>query len=327
MNVDRLHEAWQLSCFICHFLINKLLSKLNPEKKIVIITGCDSGFGYLTAKLCIKYGFTVFATCLEPEGRGAQNLREEVLDRDKLVVIGADVTKDEDIDKVYEFLQSYIRKNYELWALVNNAGVIRLSPIEWGSFQYQFQDIFDVNVFGVIKMTRKFLPEIRKSRGRVINVSSEASRITFPILGSYCMSKHALAAFSDGLRREMVTFGVKVVSIEPKFYKTNLLSMFEQSLKKCWEDTNNEIKTDYRKRNMNHIYEKFCTKIIPLLTRKNPEEVAEIILHCLTASLVDPMYKCSSLTLNSSSNLLTLIPLEFSDILINFMLYLGTFYK
>nr|KAG5713567.1 hypothetical protein BaRGS_024615 [Batillaria attramentaria] len=134
----------------------------------------------------------------------------------------------------------------ELWAVVNNAGVGLVCEIEWCSVD-QFQRIMDVNVLGVVRVTKAFLPLLRYSKGRVINVASLAGRLTLPMYAAYSMSKKSVVAFSDALRQEMAKFGVSVISIEPGLYKTNIAvaDPYIDSNKRSWSETPTDIKEDY----------------------------------------------------------------------------------
>ncbi|PRD24017.1 UNVERIFIED_CONTAM: D-beta-hydroxybutyrate dehydrogenase [Trichonephila clavipes] len=164
-----------------------------------LITGCDSGFGFELANRLDELGLHVFAGCLFPEGDGAKALKKSTSNR--LHVVPMDVTSDE-----------------KLWAVVCNAGINDGSEIFWTSLD-KIQRIMDINAFGVIRVTKAFLPLLCKSKGRVIAVCSASSNYTYRGMVPYCMSKHAAKSFCDGLRLEMYHFGVKVVTIEPWMYR------------------------------------------------------------------------------------------------------------
>uniref|UniRef100_A0A8C3YDU7 Retinol dehydrogenase 16 n=1 Tax=Catagonus wagneri TaxID=51154 RepID=A0A8C3YDU7_9CETA len=117
-----------------------------------------------------------------------------------------------------------------LWGLVNNAGILML----------------DVNLLGMIDVTLRLLPLVRKARGRVVNVSSVMGWVSL-FGGGYCMSKYGVEAFSDSLRRELSYFGVKVAMIEPGFFKTNMTSseVFNGNLLAAWKQASPEVKDLY----------------------------------------------------------------------------------
>ncbi|KAH9380039.1 hypothetical protein HPB48_006145 [Haemaphysalis longicornis] len=128
-----------------------------------------------------------------------------------------DVTKEEELHDALTTVKSTLGRKV-LWAVVANAGVPAHGLVEWESME-TMRKVFDVNVFGVVSVCKKFLPLLRKSRGRLVLVSSVAGRGTFPYGVSYSMSKHAVISLADGLRRECVDKGVDVATIEPATYR------------------------------------------------------------------------------------------------------------
>lgn len=110
---------------------------------------------------------------------------------------------------------SLIKKNGGvLHALINNAGIAIGGPVEALTME-AWRRQFDINVFGLIELTRACLPLLRESKGRIVNISSISGRIASPFLAPYAASKFAIEAFSDSLRRELRKHGVKVSVIEP----------------------------------------------------------------------------------------------------------------
>ncbi|CAL1526322.1 unnamed protein product [Lymnaea stagnalis] len=218
-------------------------ARVDPANKAVFITGCDSGFGHELAERLDKMGYHVFAGCLAPDREGARSLKESTSDRLRIVPI--DVTDDFQVEQAVKYVKDNIGEN-ELWALVNNAGVAVFCEIEWCSVQ-EFQKIMDVNVFGIVRVTKGFLPLLRQSEGRVINVASLAGRFTLPAFAAYSMSKKACIAFSDALRQEMNKFNIKVITIEPGLYKTpiTLENYLIDQNRKSWAETPTDVRADY----------------------------------------------------------------------------------
>ncbi|XP_052266737.1 short-chain dehydrogenase/reductase family 9C member 7-like isoform X1 [Dreissena polymorpha] len=216
---------------------------VDPLGKAVFITGCDSGFGNSLARRLYDRGFLVFAGCLSPDSAGALALKSEC--PDQLHVIQIDVTDEWQVRGALKFVKEKIGDN-SLWALVNNAGIAIFTEIEWCSVS-QFQRVLDVNVMGVVRVTKVFLPLLRSAKGRVVNVASLAGRYTFPAFAAYSMSKRACIAFSDALRIEMKKFGLKVITIEPALYKTPIAesNLLEQQNRKSWSETPPEVKDAY----------------------------------------------------------------------------------
>ncbi|XP_070383315.1 D-beta-hydroxybutyrate dehydrogenase, mitochondrial-like isoform X2 [Dermacentor albipictus] len=107
----------------------------------------------------------------------------------------------------------------ELWSVVANAGIGSCGLLEWLTME-TVTNIFDVNVFGALRVTKKFLPLLQKSSGRVVAIASPFGHFTQPMIVPYCMSKHAVVSMMDGLRRECHGSGVDFVIVEPSAYRT-----------------------------------------------------------------------------------------------------------
>uniref|UniRef100_A0A8D0QG16 Retinol dehydrogenase 16 n=1 Tax=Sus scrofa TaxID=9823 RepID=A0A8D0QG16_PIG len=209
--------------------------------KYVFITGCDSGFGNLLARQLDLRGLRVLAACLTEQG--AQQLRKQTSDRLETVLL--DVTKTESVAAAKEWVKERVGDR-GLWGLVNNAGISVISaPNEWLTKQ-DFVKILDVNLLGMVDVTLQLLPLVRKTKGRVVNVSSVMGRVSL-FGGGYCLSKYGVEAFSDSLRRELSYFGVKVAMIEPGFFKTNVTKpeAISQGYKTAWNQASPEIKDLY----------------------------------------------------------------------------------
>ncbi|GBM39469.1 17-beta-hydroxysteroid dehydrogenase type 6 [Araneus ventricosus] len=217
--------------------------RINPNGKAVFITGCDSGFGYQLAKQLDSCGYRVFAGCLFPENGGAAELKSGC--SDNLSILHVDVTKDESVQKA----KDYVLKNLgscDLWALVNNAGIYKGFSVEFSKMS-DFQDTLEVNALGQVRVTRAFLSLLRECKGRIINVNSLAGRIANPHMTAYVMSKFASVAFTECLRRETEPWGIKVISIEPEFFKTPLTNKknVEKYLESTCRNVETGIKFDY----------------------------------------------------------------------------------
>uniref|UniRef100_A0A4X1W6D6 Retinol dehydrogenase 16 n=1 Tax=Sus scrofa TaxID=9823 RepID=A0A4X1W6D6_PIG len=209
--------------------------------KYVFITGCDSGFGNLLARQLDLRGLRVLAACLTEQG--AQQLRKQTSDRLETVLL--DVTKTESVAVAKEWVKERVGDR-GLWGLVNNAGIcMPLAPNEWLTKQ-DFMVMLDVNLLGMVDVTLQLLPLVRKTKGRVVNVSSVMGRVSL-FGGGYCLSKYGVEAFSDSLRRELSYFGVKVAVIEPGFFMTNMTAaeVFNGNLQAAWQQASPEVKDLY----------------------------------------------------------------------------------
>lgn len=174
----------------------------------VLITGTSSGIGYHLAESLLKQGFVVWAGLRSPQA--LSGLQEKF--PSKLHVLKLDVTLPADIEQAWRRIST--DPSIEEFALINNAGIAVGNPFESLPVE-EWRRLFDVNVFGLIEITRKFLPLLRRTKGRVVNIGSISGRVAAPFLGPYCASKFAVRAITDTLRREMMSLGVSVSLIEP----------------------------------------------------------------------------------------------------------------
>ncbi|KAH6924652.1 hypothetical protein HPB50_021793 [Hyalomma asiaticum] len=177
-----------------------------------------------------------------------------------------------------------------LWAVVANAGVPSHGLLEWESME-SIRKVFDVNVFGVVKVSKMFLPLLRKSKGRLVIVGSVLGRGTVPAGVSYCMSKHAVISLADGLRRECLGKGVDVCTVEPTAYRTRIVANVG-SLEMVKDDLNRlprEVLEDYSEA---EILEWMNTAeyLFKWMARENPNEVVEQMVRAVRESKPKPYY-------------------------------------
>mmetsp|Transcript_8990 Transcript_8990/g.25171 ORF Transcript_8990/g.25171 Transcript_8990/m.25171 type:complete len:316 (+) Transcript_8990:82-1029(+) len=187
------------------------------ERGVVLVTGASSGIGRDAALHLAAKGYDVFAGVRKE--RDAQDLRET--DKtERLHPVILDVTKEAHQDAVLEkVVQHMQRSNLPFVGLVNNAGVGGTGPVEYTDMD-TFRWVMEVNFFGVVGLTKKFIPLALENQGRIVSVSSVAGRLAWEFFGAYTSSKFALEAFSDSLRRELFYQGVSVSLIEPGFVMT-----------------------------------------------------------------------------------------------------------
>ncbi|XP_037776200.1 D-beta-hydroxybutyrate dehydrogenase, mitochondrial-like isoform X2 [Penaeus monodon] len=266
--------------------------KVFPVGKAVLITGCDSGFGYATALFLDQMGFRVFACCLLADGggEGAQRLRREGSRR--LHVLQMDVTQQEQIDSALRSVKKLLPPGEVLWGLVNNAGVSQYGAVEWVSMD-DYRNICEVNLFGTIAVTKAFLPLIRSAKGRVVNVGSVRGRMASPLGAAYEVSKYGVEAFSDVLRHEMRRFCVDVSIVEPGNFTLGTSIFTEESNLRCsqkmWQAMADGVKADYGKDTFDEALKR------QLLTSKSGDrdvtEVSEAIAEALTQRFPQGRYQ------------------------------------
>ncbi|MEO9872032.1 SDR family oxidoreductase [Ekhidna sp.] len=190
------------------------------KSKNILITGASTGIGYDLAKVFVTNGYKVYGSVRKKEDgdRLSEDLGEEF---EPLLF---DVTDHKSVDTAAELLSQKIGSE-GLGGLVNNAGIAIGGPLmDLSIDDYRHQ--FEVNVFGLIKVTQAFLPLLGAKHnhpvkpGKIIQISSVAGKFGMPFMSAYAGSKHALEGISDSLRRELLKYGVDVVLIEPGPIKT-----------------------------------------------------------------------------------------------------------
>jgi NAD(P)-dependent dehydrogenase (short-subunit alcohol dehydrogenase family) len=184
------------------------MGQTSRERPAVLITGTSTGIGAASAVELARCGFRVFA------GVRNENDGERLIARsDYIVPVLIDVTDSCQIAAAAESVGRAVG-DAGLAGLVNNAGIVIAGPLETlplGHLRRQFE----VNVVGQIAVTQAFLPLLRKTRGRIVNVSSLNGRIASPYLAPYAASKHALEAVNNALRVELRAWGIRVIVIAP----------------------------------------------------------------------------------------------------------------
>ena len=194
----------------------------------VLITGVSTGIGYDVALKLANRGYRVYGSVRREED--ARKLTEKLGERYRPLLF--DVTDAEALKAAVETVKSEIG-SANLAGLVNNAGFSTHGPLMHMPVE-EFEKQFEVNLFGVFRVTQAFLPLLGADRsrdhkpGRIINISSTTGRITAPFLGAYAASKHALEALSDGYRRELFIYGIKVIVIQPGVINTPIWNKKEE---------------------------------------------------------------------------------------------------
>ncbi|MDY0169608.1 MAG: SDR family NAD(P)-dependent oxidoreductase [Thermoguttaceae bacterium] len=183
-----------------------------PSTKSIVITGSSTGIGAACAVELARRGWHVFAgvrklehadSLLESLGTGAGSIHPLLVD----------VTDGQAVQAAAREVAAAVG-GAGLGALVNNAGIVIAGPLEILPIE-QFRRQLEVNLVGALAVTQQFIPLLRKSRGRLVNISSVNGAIAPPYLGAYAASKHALEAIGDSLRLELRPWGIGVAMVEP----------------------------------------------------------------------------------------------------------------
>ena len=246
-------------------------------KRAIVITGVSSGIGYEMAREFAKKGYNVFGSVRKLEDAGP------LMDQfpDNFLPLVFDVTDHQAIENAATEVKDLL-KGEALVGLINNSGIAVTGPL----LQLPLDDFrrqFEVNFFGLIKVTQAFLPMLGAIEnfngkvGRVLNISSAAGQIGFPFMAPYCASKHAVEGLSESLRRELMHLGVKVVLIGPTAIKTSI-----------WEKEGVEVSTEIKngifgKQVSNFLYlfsksgkkgmrpEDFARRVVAIFEKPNPK--------------------------------------------------------
>jgi len=253
---------------------------------VALITGCSSGFGMLSAARLSAAGHTVYASMRNLQKKEA--LLVEVESRGgEVKLLKLDVTDNTTIDDAINTIES---ERGRLDILINNAGY-GLGGFFEDISEREFRDQMETNFFGVLKMTRRALPLMRRSTTdhgnvKIINISSAQGRAPIPGLGAYGTSKWALEGFSEALYHELAPFGIRVVIVEPGSYRTEIFT----SNAHVAEQAENQVSP----------YARFSVALrrkIETMTKggsvgmgDNPEVVAELIEKIVTSRSPKPRY-------------------------------------
>ena len=245
----------------------------NQLNKSILITGCSSGIGAALVLEYLKQGFIVFGSIRDKK-------MEPLLKKkygNNFIPLVFDVTNYSQISKAYKKVKLKLR-GANLGILINNAGIAQLGPVEHISSE-EFDLHLRTMVLGAFNCVQIFLPLLgtqnRLTLGKIINISSGGGSIGQPFMASYCSSKHALEGFSESLRRELLIYGIKVIIIAPRAFKTAI-----------WEKSNVDKRaSDFRKTVYSQAFSKFTGFIKDASKKGQDVEV-----------LARKIYKISTLT-------------------------------
>ncbi|MBN1497168.1 MAG: SDR family NAD(P)-dependent oxidoreductase [Spirochaetes bacterium] len=192
------------------------------QEKSIFITGSSTGIGKACALHFDRLGYRVFAGVRKKAD--ADSLRQEASDR--LVPVTIDVTDPALIMKAAGNVAK--RSGEGLYGLLNNAGIGAGGPVEFLDME-KVESVIRVNLLGMIAVTSAFLPMIRKSRGRIVNIGSISGMLALPGASPYAASKFAVEAFTDSLRLEMRPHGVRVSLVQPGDTESSIWSKVQKN--------------------------------------------------------------------------------------------------
>jgi short-subunit dehydrogenase len=182
--------------------------KQAEQKRVALVTGASGGIGKAAAQALAKAGYRVFGTS-----------RRSATSPTGITMIACDVTDDQSVKHA---VSEVLAATGRIDVVVNNAGRSLIGGAEESSIA-QSKSLFEVNVFGIVRVTNEVLPIMRDQRfGRIINISSVAGFLPGPYTALYNATKHAIEGYSESLDHELRSFGIHVSLVEPAFTRTGL---------------------------------------------------------------------------------------------------------
>ncbi len=245
---------------------------ISPAGKSVFISGASTGIGHCCAIELATMGFQVFAGIRNTEDRIRLHAAHP-----NLIPVSLEITSEESIRQALNQVSAKLNGN-ALYGLVNNAGIAVSGPLEFIPVA-ELRRQMDINWIGHIAVTQAFLPLLRQSRGRIINIGSIAGLTALPFLGPYCASKFALEAITDAMRMELKPWGIQVSIIEPGSIVTPIWQKTQHAAKAAALGLPPEF---------TELYGHAVTKVRQASERSAlkgiaPEAVAKAVIHALTA--------------------------------------------
>jgi len=244
-------------------------------EKVALVTGSSSGIGLETSLALARNGFHTFATMrdVSKDEEIKEVVRKENLN---VEILQLDVDNEESVN---EAINTIMKRKDRIDVLINNAGYGMWGTVEDVSID-EFKEQFETNFFSIIRLIHRVAPIMRKQgSGDIVNISSVAGRIGFPVSPAYISSKFALEGLSESLRFELMPFGVNVIIIEPGVIKTN----FFNSMKLA------------KKSNQDSEYKEITEKVISGVKMMaemgtHPKEVADAVVKALKEEKPHPRY-------------------------------------
>jgi NAD(P)-dependent dehydrogenase (short-subunit alcohol dehydrogenase family) len=185
-----------------------IMQNTPSTQNIALVTGASSGIGQATAERLAQAGYKVYGTSRRAAPAGRRGFE----------MLPLDVTSDDSVDAL---VQDLLRREGRIDLLVNNAGFgVAPAGAEESSLD-QARAVFETNFFGLVRMTRAVLPQMRRQQaGRIINIGSALGFLPMPYMALYAATKHAVAGYSESLDHELRTLGIRVVVVEPAYINT-----------------------------------------------------------------------------------------------------------
>jgi NAD(P)-dependent dehydrogenase (short-subunit alcohol dehydrogenase family) len=209
-------------------------------KKYALVTGAGTGLGFATAKLMASQGWNVYGTHLPSQS-------PEALERCNVVPIAMDITDERSVKHGYDRISKEVGQA-GLSTLINVAALAEIAGgVIEGVAMERIKALFEVNVFGTLRVIQTFLPLLRAyGPARIVNVGSTATRLPIPFTGIYAISKFAIMGITNSFRFELAPFGIQVTSIEPGAMDTPMTANHQAGLEVTWSRMPSHVQELYR---------------------------------------------------------------------------------
>ena len=250
---------------------------MDTHLRTVVITGASTGIGRATALHLDRLGFRVFAGVRRDDDGEALSRQAS----DRLTPVRLDVTDSNSIAEAVAVVDH--ETSGHLDGLVNNAGLSINGPLEMVPIE-QVEMLMNVNVIGLTAVTQAFLPLLRKSRGRIVNISSGHGLLAIPDKSAYAASKFAVQAISDALRVELRPFGVAVSCLAVGKVETAVLDKIVAEREAMVRDAGPDVVKLYRP------LIEFFDREVKDLPGIPPVEVGKVVESVLTSARPKPLY-------------------------------------
>ncbi|KAH7706720.1 Protein DHS-20 [Aphelenchoides avenae] len=262
---------------------------------------------------------------------GISSLKEEAPQVNAVLL---DVRSDESVKAAAQYVKDSLSDGQFLWAIVNNAGVTHRGLDAWLDVA-EYKEVADINLFGIIRVTHAFLPMLKKSKGRIIAISSVCGRSAPTAAAAYCVTKYGTEAYMDSirwaqlterfmymreLRRELRPYGIWCSILEPGSFKTGIITAenIKQRIERHWKNLSDELKEEYGEKYKDQLirdlYEKWATT-----ATDNLDDVVGSYYHAITARWPRNRYRCGwDTTLIRIP--MTFLPTELEDLCMRLLL-------
>lgn len=252
-------------------------ARLDISGRWVVVTGCDSGFGRGVVESLVARRARVIACCFTPEGAAS------ALEAGAQLAPCLDLSDDEAILQLASDINA--RCDGSIWGLVHCAGIALPGFIDYQPISF-YREVMDLNFFAPVLLTQKLLPTIRKTRGRVVIVSSVDGLVSLPGNAPYDASKFAVEAYADALRTELSFWNVSVSVINPSTMRTPMSIGFFEAHRKAWlEMEHTDPQGEWKSLWPAQWLDKYITINTKQLDKiaQNPAHAVRDITHALTA--------------------------------------------